>query len=43
MKLYEVMLRAMAKKITRCQAAETPAHRRPHLQRWRQCYRQFGF
>src|SRR3974377_41401 len=43
MKVQEVMLRAMARKITWYQAAEILGITDRHLRRWRERYEQFGF
>src|SRR3974390_676638 len=43
MKVQEVMLRAMARKITWYQAAEILGMTDRHLRRWRERYEQFGF
>ena len=43
MKIQEVMLRAIAKKITWWQAAEILGVNDRHLRRWRDKYEQFGF
>lgn len=43
MKVQEVMLRAMARKITWFQAAEILGITDRHLRRWRERYEQFGF
>src|SRR5438270_9951070 len=43
MKVQEVMLRAMARKITWYQAAEIIGLSDRHMRRWRERYEQFGF
>src|SRR5216683_2883280 len=43
MKVQEVMLRAMAKKITWWQAAEIIGISDRHMRRWRERYEEFGF
>src|SRR3974390_3561217 len=43
MKVQEVMLRAIARKITWYQAAEILGITDRHLRRWRERYEQFGF
>jgi hypothetical protein len=43
MKVQDVMLRALAKKITWFQAAEILGVSDRHLRRWRDKYEQFGF
>ena len=43
MKIQEVILRAMAKKITWCQAAEIIGTSERHMRRWRQRYEEFGY
>ena len=43
MKIQEVILRAMAKKITWCQAAETIGISDRQMRRWYERYREFGY
>jgi len=43
MKVQEVILRAMAKKITRWQAAEIIGISDRHMRRWRERYEEFGY
>ena len=43
MKVQEVILRAVAKKITWIQAAEILGVSRRHMRRWKEKYEQFGF
>ena len=43
MKLQEVILRAMAKKITWYQAAEIIGISDRHMRRWRERYEEFGY
>jgi transposase len=43
MKVQEVILRAMAKKITWYQAAEIIGIRDRHMRRWRERYEEFGY
>ena len=43
MKVQEVILRAMAKKITWWQAAEIMGISDRHMRRWRQRYEEYGF
>ena len=43
MKVQEVILRAMAKKITWWQAAEIIGISDRHMRRWRERYEEFGF
>jgi len=43
MKVQEVILRAMAKKITWWQAAEIIGISDRHMRRWRQRYEEFGY
>ena len=43
MKIQEVMLRAMAKKITWYQAAEIIGISDRHMRRWRERYQEFGY
>jgi hypothetical protein len=43
MKVQEVFLQAMAKKITWWQAAEILGISARHMRRWRERYQQFGF
>src|SRR5579864_7306812 len=43
MKVQEVILRAMAKRITWWQAAETIGISDRHMRRWRERYKEFGY
>jgi transposase len=43
MKVQEVLLRAMAKKITWWQAAEILGISDRHMRRWRERYQEFGY
>ena len=43
MKVQEVILQAMAKKITWLQAAEIMGISDRHMRRWRERYEEFGF
>jgi hypothetical protein len=43
MKVQEVILRALAKKITWWQAAETIGISDRHMRRWRERYEEFGY
>jgi transposase len=43
MKIQEVILRAMAKKITWCQAAEIIGISDRQMRRWYQRYQEFGY
>jgi hypothetical protein len=43
MKIQEVILRAMAKRLTWCQAAEIIGISDRHLRRWYQRYQEFGY
>ncbi len=43
MKVQEVILRAMAKRITRWQAAEIPEMVERSLRRWRWNFREYGY
>ena len=43
MKVQEVILRAMAKKITWWPAAENTGISDPHMRRWRERYEEFGY
>jgi transposase len=43
MKVQEVLLRAMAKKITWWQAAEILGISDRHMRRWRERYEEFGY
>jgi transposase len=43
MKVQEVILRAMAKQVTRWQAAEIIGISDRHMRRWRERYEEFGY